>query len=363
MTDEPENPEVELSEEPQQPLKFDSFAKEALRVALEQVGDVEPQKEIATHPQFADFWFEPNPQRPLRVHPLLRLLVRMGDRPALFEPFSEAPTTEKVLDVLGKSLSLNRQLRNRAKRQKAMGYQRARVWVIAAGRPNKALAELEARPDIDEWPEGFYRTAEALWLHVVVVRELPRTPETLLLRLMGRGRVLKGAMEELRRYVSDEVAELIIDALKRWQVVRSEQQEVDVSYQEVVEYSRKLLAEHEERIRQEASQEARLKLLQELLDEQSIEQAEGAELTSREAVERSRKLLAEHEERIRQEASQEARLGVLKSLCERRLGRPLLDDEVVGLRARLAETGDVGAMDAALERSAEQLAAWLVQGE
>ena len=180
-------------------------------------------------------------------------------------------------------------------------------------RPNKALAELEARPDIDEWPEGFYRTAEALWLHVVVVRELPRTPETLLLRLMGRGRVLKGAMEELRRYVSDEVAELIIDALKRWQVVRSEQQEVDVSYQEVVEYSRKLLAEHEER--------------------------------------------------IRQEASQEARLGVLKSLCERRLGRPLLDDEVVGLRARLAETGDVGAMDAALERSAEQLAAWLVQGE
>jgi len=93
MADEPDKPDKQAKGAT---LKFDSFAKEALRVVLEHLGDVEPQKEIATHPQLADLWFEPDPNIPMRTHPLLSLVVRMAQQPTLFEPFSQAPTIERT---------------------------------------------------------------------------------------------------------------------------------------------------------------------------------------------------------------------------------------------------------------------------
>jgi hypothetical protein len=44
---------------------------------------------------------------------------------------------------------------------------------------------------------GVYEAVPGLYLRVVVLAELPRTRSTLLLRLLGAGRVLVGALEEL----------------------------------------------------------------------------------------------------------------------------------------------------------------------
>jgi flagellar biosynthesis/type III secretory pathway protein FliH len=64
------------------------------------------------------------------------------------------------------------------------------------------LRELALAP-LAEWPTGVYRMmTPALPLHVVVVSELPRERETLMLRLMGAKRVLREALVDLQRLPS-----------------------------------------------------------------------------------------------------------------------------------------------------------------
>jgi hypothetical protein len=70
-------------------------------------------------------------------------------------------------------------------------------WVISSGRPERGIEGLWLRP-IDGWPSGFYEGPPLLWTRLVVVSELPVTRDTLLLRLLGAGRVLNQAIAELK---------------------------------------------------------------------------------------------------------------------------------------------------------------------
>jgi hypothetical protein len=51
---------------------------------------------------------------------------------------------------------------------------------------------------IADWPPGIYEGPPLLWTRLVVVNELPVTRETLLVRLLGAGAVLKQAIAELK---------------------------------------------------------------------------------------------------------------------------------------------------------------------
>ncbi|WP_428269374.1 hypothetical protein [Haliangium sp.] len=64
-----------------------------------------------------------------------------------------------------------------------------RLWILSTGRPRKVLSTYEARV-MEGWPVGCWQTRAVDRAHVVVLRELPQTPETLSLRLLARGRAL-----------------------------------------------------------------------------------------------------------------------------------------------------------------------------
>ena len=70
------------------------------------------------------------------------------------------------------------------------------MWVLSAGRPNRGLRALGFRPS-RRWGRGIYLAAPGLRFGIVVLSELDPTPDTLLLRLMGAGRVLREAIAEL----------------------------------------------------------------------------------------------------------------------------------------------------------------------
>jgi hypothetical protein len=70
-------------------------------------------------------------------------------------------------------------------------------WVISSGRPEGGIAGLWLRP-MSTWPSGIYEGPPLLWTRLVVVSELPVARDTLLLRLLGAGRVLKQAIAELK---------------------------------------------------------------------------------------------------------------------------------------------------------------------
>jgi hypothetical protein len=77
-----------------------------------------------------------------------------------------------------------------------------RLWVIATGRPERVLEGYGISPTAG-FPAGFYDRDEADVCGIVVLRELPRGRETLILRLMGAGAVLNEALTELDRLPPD----------------------------------------------------------------------------------------------------------------------------------------------------------------
>ena len=70
-------------------------------------------------------------------------------------------------------------------------------WVISSGRPDGGIDGLWLRP-IAGLPPGIYEGPPLLWTRLVVVNELPVARDTLLVRLLGAGSVLKQAIAELK---------------------------------------------------------------------------------------------------------------------------------------------------------------------
>ena len=120
------------------------------------------------------------------------------EEPHPIEIYGHAPDDDEVLACLGKLIAF-RQLRLRAHRKRSAReapFVRPFLWILAAGRPAGVLAEIGASP-APGWPAGVYLAPGLLRVGIVVASELPRTRETLLVRLMAAGPLLKNAIEEL----------------------------------------------------------------------------------------------------------------------------------------------------------------------
>jgi hypothetical protein len=72
------------------------------------------------------------------------------------------------------------------------------LWLLSPGRPETVFETYEWVPRV-ELGAGFYSAGRGWKVGLVVLSELARTRETLVLRMLGRGAVLRGAMEELRQ--------------------------------------------------------------------------------------------------------------------------------------------------------------------
>ncbi len=176
-------------------MRFDQTGKGVLREALSPAGATHPQHEIAAEVQWADLLFEPDRARaPARRG--LGLLGRMATRACLFEHFRCTPRLDTVRNCVRKLLSLDRARALHATRTGATRPGFPRLWVLSPGRPKRAIRRFHLRP-MRGWPAGFLRAAPALGLRLVVLRDLPRTRDTLLLRLLGRNGTLEQAVEDL----------------------------------------------------------------------------------------------------------------------------------------------------------------------
>ncbi|NET62565.1 MAG: hypothetical protein F6K47_42665, partial [Symploca sp. SIO2E6] len=60
------------------------------------------------------------------------------------------------------------------------------------------LEGLGAKIDLDNWGEGIYFLPEYFRTAIVAIHKLPRTKDTLWIRLLGRGRVQEEAIDEIK---------------------------------------------------------------------------------------------------------------------------------------------------------------------
>jgi hypothetical protein len=179
--------------------RFDQFGKQMVRTAVASCGSVETDAEVPADTRRIDLWFMPDPAcEPVPGY--LGLLGRMTTGPSTLEFFHNTPSGDDLADCLIKHGQFRHYLSLR-KPPPPIPMQ----WVISSGRPKGGIEGLRLHP-LEGWPPGIYEGPPLLWTRLVVVSELPVTPDTLLLRLLGAGQVLKQAIAELKALRTEDPA-------------------------------------------------------------------------------------------------------------------------------------------------------------
>jgi hypothetical protein len=188
----------------------DQLSKNILRDALSRASTAETEVEVLAATQRIDVYAVPDPAREAERGEM-GLLGWLSAEPSLFEVFRNTPSLARVRDCLRKQLTWHHELGRRARAssgQVAEEDASADVpetvpfpWlaVIGPGLPETVL-DLYGCKAVRL---GVYEAIAGLQMRVVVLAELPRARDTLLLRLLGSGRVLREALADLAALPED----------------------------------------------------------------------------------------------------------------------------------------------------------------
>jgi hypothetical protein len=170
--------------------RHDRFAEKLLHRTLESEGTFTAEMEVSPDAQRFDGYFVPS-----RAHAARRrdLLDRLTTRACAFEAFRAAPGPAEIEGCIRKILNA-RHVLALARKPKPL----PSLWILCAGDPRTGLAYTGATA-MRGFTQGVYEAPAVLHTGLVVLRQLPEKPSTLILRLMGAGQTLRRALVELER--------------------------------------------------------------------------------------------------------------------------------------------------------------------
>ncbi len=182
----------------------DQFAKEYLKELLTSLGQVETSRKVAGEVREIDVWFTPSSTTNQEAQ-TLGLLAKIATTPAIFEPFRHAVTSRQIRSCMGKLFAVEAELERQAKREITTFNESAlpKLWIFTPTASPLLLEQFRAIAAPENWLAGVYLLAEGLKTAIVAIHQLPRTPETLWLRILGKGTVQKQAIEELTALPAD----------------------------------------------------------------------------------------------------------------------------------------------------------------
>ncbi len=175
---------------------YDRFAKSLTLDRVSPLGLGISEQEIDSATQRADLWWTPDPRR-LRGRRPRDTLDRMARIASLWEFFHRTPTLELIFGCVRELLAWHA---IRCAEARAAGRPPPAlpppIWMVSSGLPRTARRLLRMTR-MRGWPKGFYAGPPGDLVRLVVVRELPRTRATVLLRLMGAGPTLLRAIADI----------------------------------------------------------------------------------------------------------------------------------------------------------------------
>lgn len=205
-----------------------------------------------------DVLFSPFPQQHQSLT-TLGLLGKMATKPAIFEPFRNPATKEEIIDCLLKSLEVRSALKRETNRQKTsiQNLEFPQLWILTPTASTTILSGFGAvqKPD---WVEGVHFLPEYLQSVIVALHQLPSNPETLWLRILGRGNVQKQAIDELAALPPDHpLRKVTLELLYNLQQNLNINQSIESDDRELVMRLAPLYQEDREQARQEGKREGR----------------------------------------------------------------------------------------------------------
>jgi hypothetical protein len=184
---------------------FDTFSKDLMVTLLAPHGSAQSDRRIPSDPQYADVYFVPAAGVVAAAphHGFVHRLASAGR--AIFEMAHQPPDLAEMASWQRKQLALWQSEQNAARRAKKPYPPLPPVlWGLSSGPPEAAMASYRmTRMDDTLWPSGCYDAAPDGTFRLVVISQLPRTRDTLLVRTLGRGVTFEQAMEDLEALPPD----------------------------------------------------------------------------------------------------------------------------------------------------------------
>ncbi|QJB43022.1 DUF4351 domain-containing protein [Dolichospermum flos-aquae] len=176
----------------------DKFAKDYLEELLKDYGEVKASEKVSGEIKEIDVLFTPAKQQTSKLQ-ILGLLGRLAENPAIIEPYRNPASTDEICDCILKLLEVKALLRREAKANKIKLQESEipKLWILT---PTISETRLSSFGTIqkEDWLSGVHFLADALRTAIVAIHQLPQTPDTLWLRLLGRGSVQSQAIIELQ---------------------------------------------------------------------------------------------------------------------------------------------------------------------
>ncbi|MEH1837644.1 MAG: DUF4351 domain-containing protein [Nostoc sp.] len=175
----------------------DKFAKDYLE-ELKNYGKIKASEKVAGEIKEIDVLFTPARNKSSNIQ-VLGLLGKFAEHPAIIEPFRNPASTDEICDCILKLLEVKALLRREAKTNKIklQNSEIPKLWVLTPTISETRLSSFGTMQKVG-WLSGVHFLPDALRTAIVAIHQLPQTPETLWLRLLGRGSVQSQAIIELQ---------------------------------------------------------------------------------------------------------------------------------------------------------------------
>ena len=183
----------------------DRFAKEYLEEMLSPIGKVNIGRDVTSEVREIDVYFTPGTPIPEYTENL-GLLGKMANTTAIFEPFRNPIALGDVWNCTSKLFDLRRELERQARRENTR-YDDTKLpflWILTPTASKSLVSGFGGTPDPSNWLEGIYFFPEHWRGAIVVIHQLPETPETLWLRILGKGKVQQRAISQLSSLATDD---------------------------------------------------------------------------------------------------------------------------------------------------------------
>ncbi|WP_293353905.1 MULTISPECIES: flagellar assembly protein H [unclassified Microcoleus] len=237
----------------------DRFAKEFLEELLSPLGTVNVGRDVTSEVREIDVYFTPGTAIP-EYSENLGLLGKMAGTTAIFEPFRNPANASEICSCLGKLLDVRGELERKFRRENTRydDAQLPKLWILTPTASKALVDSFNATPDTENWMQGIYFLGESLRSAIVVIHQLPETPETLWLRILGKGKVQERAIAQLSALATNDPLRIIaLELLYRLQsnLVTDIPQELEPEERELIMTIAPLFREEIQAAQQQAREE------------------------------------------------------------------------------------------------------------
>ncbi|HBY76114.1 MAG TPA: flagellar assembly protein H, partial [Cyanobacteria bacterium UBA11148] len=191
-------------------LIHDKFAKDYLSELLSPLGVVNPGREVSSEVRQIDVYFTPTTGE-TSYKEKLGVLGKMTETTALFEPFRNPVSVDEVLSCLSKLLEVKAEVERLSRRENTSAIEAdlPKLWILTPTASTTLLNGFGATLDQENWCRGIYWLGEYLRTAIVVIHQLPKIPETVWLRILGKGRVQSEEIASLSTMPVDDPFRLL----------------------------------------------------------------------------------------------------------------------------------------------------------